>query len=170
MRSHRALSQIAPVVAVAITGLFSAKFNPKVIAQVVAKNVTVPYSITYGNILTDDHGKQTDLGTHVDEQRPNGDRSQLWPLGSGKTKRIIEFVAAGLTVSASDVNDNISTMGKGSPGRLIPNYACRANHSRDASVVGKEDILDGQQRITARPAQSRLLTPGLLALSLAASP
>jgi hypothetical protein len=137
----KAIARIALVVAIAIAGLSSAKLTTKVVAQVVAQNIAVPYAITYDNVLTDPSGKQKKLDPHVDEQRRNGDRSQLVTLADGNTKRIIEFVSAGLVISASTANSNISTMGKGQPSPLIPNYTCRANRQPQADLVGKETLL-----------------------------
>jgi hypothetical protein len=133
-----AIARVALVVAVVIAGLFSAT---RVVAQVVAQNVAVPYAITYDNVLTGPSGKQNKLDPHVDEQRRNGDRAQLVTLADGNTKRIIEFVSVGLVISASTANSNISTMGKGQPSALIPNYTCRANRQPQADLVGKETLL-----------------------------
>src|SRR5262249_46237459 len=62
-------------------------------------------------------------------------------LPDGNRDRSISFLARGLTVYANDKTNNISTLGKGAPKVLAPNFSCSVIYEGNFTEVDHEKIL-----------------------------
>ena len=139
MTTNKTLATTATVTFALLMGLMASKLAIKVKAQAAAQSAVITYTLQQREVVTGDQGKVVIDETRVLAQRGDGTTVEIGNIPGGHVKSV-ESGTVYVSVTATDINNNVFTMGSGQP-RITPTgRGCISLNSR-APVVGNETLL-----------------------------